>query len=174
MEAGFFTTMAFVRTQLENCSPYRVSMCAPDPMSSPFPSTLADGPIPCRLLRTAIASALFSIYCGRYRLPWQAIDTTYSCCGNRNVISTQDRCVDESLFRFATLRGVRTDVLARRPIGLESPETWKWLLKFTEGKLLVFDQPDLMFREVNAASMSSLLNCQLLDCSSTNHCSTVS
>jgi hypothetical protein len=65
----------------------------------------------------AVASCI-SIYCGCYKIPWEAIDITCYCCINRNTLNSSGCLADESVFRFASLREVRADVLARQPIHL--------------------------------------------------------
>ena len=63
----------------------------------------------------AVASKI-SVYCGRFRIPWQAIDAPCSCC--RTSVNNGPRPPDGNILQFAMLRQLRINHLARKPISL--------------------------------------------------------
>lgn len=65
----------------------------------------------------AVASRI-SLFCERYRIPWQSIDASCRCCQTESFTNSPGRSADENVRRFIMLRRVRAEVLSRQPIHL--------------------------------------------------------
>ncbi|KAG7423411.1 Heterokaryon incompatibility protein 6, OR allele [Fusarium oxysporum f. sp. raphani] len=63
------------------------------------------------IIQELAVAAHIRLYCGRYPIPWQAIDSNCNCCQNGHP-------ADENVSRFIMLRDIRADWLNRRPIYL--------------------------------------------------------